>query len=92
MSKFELLSVAEDNWQSDRLTARMDTHYPNRQVVKISFTGKRNMIIESSCPNSNTPVTVITAFDIDIQSLLDFVQEAKTFISEEEMVAKLTGK
>ena len=50
------------------------------------------MIIESSCPNSNTPVTVITAFDIDIQSLLDFVQEAKTFISEEEMVAKLIGK
>ncbi len=92
-SKFKVLSVAEDRWQSDRLTANAESHFPNRQTFSLSFTDKGNMIMEAYCPsNVGIPVTKITVFDLDLDSLLQFVQDAKLFIEEERMIATLIGK
>jgi hypothetical protein len=91
--KFEVASVAEDSYQSDRLTAKAESHFPNRQTLKLSFTAKGNMIVEASCPtNQSIPVTTIVAFDVDVDSLLQFIQDAKIFIEEEKVIAKLIGK
>jgi hypothetical protein len=93
MSKFELLSVAEDDYESDRLTVKQEFYSPNRQALKISITSKRNLVIETWCPtNGGNQRTKIVAIDVDIEGLLQFVQDAKTFIDEEAMIEKLKGK
>jgi hypothetical protein len=92
-TKFEILSVAEDNWESDRISAKAESYYPNRQTLKLTFTSKGNLIIEASCPtNISTKTTQILTFDVDLDSLLQFVQEAKVYIEEEKVIEKLIGK
>jgi hypothetical protein len=92
MSKFEIISVAEDDYESDRLSVKQEFQKPNRQSLKISITAKRNMIIETWCAGPHQRRTCITAIEVDIEGLLQFVQDAKTFIDEEAMVEKLKGK
>ena len=92
MPTLELLSIAEDSYQSDRISCKHEEHYPNRQVLKLSVTSKKNLVIEARCPNNNQPAQVITVFDMDIDGLIQFLQDAKIFISEEEMVNKLMGR
>lgn len=92
MSKFNIITVAEDNYQSDRLTAKCESDRPNRQVVKISITAERTLVVEAYCPNNRSMAQQITAFDIDVESLLQFVQDANTFVREEAMIKKLIGK
>lgn len=93
MGKFKVLSVAEDDYLSDRFTIQQEWSHPNSQALKISITAKKNLVIETWCPTiPGGHRTKIMAFDIDIDGLLQFVQDAKTFIDEEAMIAKLIGK
>jgi hypothetical protein len=50
------------------------------------------MVIEVSNPYMIGSKQVITVFDMDIDGLIQFLQDAKVFISEEEMVDKLIGR
>lgn len=92
MPTLELLSIAEDSYQSDRISCKHEEHWPNRQTLKLSVTSKKNMVIEVSNPNMIGSKQVITVFDMDIDGLIQFLQDAKVFISEEEMVDKLIGR
>jgi hypothetical protein len=92
MPKFELISIAEDGYESNRISCVHEEHFPNRQQLKLSVTSKKNLVIEASNPNNNRPATIINVFDIDVDGLIEFLKEAKTFISEEEMVRKLMGR
>jgi|APFre7841882630_1041343.scaffolds.fasta_scaffold78206_2 hypothetical protein len=91
MPKFEILSIKEDDDQSDRISCKHEEVFPNRQVLKISVTSKKNMTIHAKAANNHT-ATIINVFGIDIDSLIEFLQEARTFVSEEEMVNKLMGR
>ena len=91
MPKFEILSIKEDGEQSDRLSCKHVEVFPNKQVLKISVTAKKNLVIHAKAANNHT-ATVINVFGIDIDSLIEFLQEARTFVSEEEMVLKLMGR
>ena len=88
MSKFEILSVAENNGLSDRITARRAVFLPNRQTVDISVTSVGNMVINSTMGGKQVDIAL---FDVDFDDLISFLQEAKTYVSEEKMMRKLLG-
>ena len=105
MSKFEVLSVAQDGYVSDYLTAAQK-HYQYASIyytkqgkrildatvheLRISLDVKCNVLVRSF---ENDKLTNTIAFKrIDIDGLISYLQEVKTFISEEEMVAKLLGR
>jgi hypothetical protein len=100
MSNLDLLSVAEDDGYSDRLTVSqsqmqsMIERSGNRSymtviksTIKISITKDRKLIIRESKDGSAGVVIEFPHFDID--GMAEFIQEVKTFISEEEMIEKL---
>jgi len=92
MSKFEILSVAEDNNKSNCLSAEQ-TCYKNGiiQSLYLSVNTDRDLVIRAK---SNTNyVGVSTTFrGIDVDSLIEYLQDVKIFLSEEDMVKKLMGK
>ncbi len=89
MPQFRQLSIREDNDHYDRVTIEQQEYHPNNQKLTISVTSTKNLVITAS---SGGKITTINSFDFDINGLIEFLIEAKTFISEEEMVRKLTGK
>jgi len=100
--KFEILSVAEDGYESNRITAaqrsikpvsttktRWNQTYYAIQEIRFSLDVKRTLTVREY---EDKRLKAIITFDkIDIDSLIEYLQQVKTFISEEEMVAKLMG-
>lgn len=84
--KFELLSINEDDGASDRVTAKQ----VGEGSIKISITDRKRARIEH-IDGRTYHKSIIEFKDLDIDGLIDFLQEAKVFISEEEMVRTLMG-
>ena len=93
---FKILTVAEDNGQSDRMTAVQSQHnwMPGWPAAKheISFTVtvKRDIQIEER--RDGKLINSIQYPRVDLDSLILFLQDVQTFISEEEMIEMLKGK
>lgn len=94
MGKFNLLSVAEDNYVSDRYTAKQDSFfrgYTSRVVsLELSVTVDKTLTINFF--ESERLKDKIVFPNLDIDGMIEYLQEVKTFISEEDMIKKLRGK
>jgi hypothetical protein len=91
MGEFELISVAEDDYRSDQIKAKWTTYNTRTretQTLDISVSADRKLRL------SNEAATLFFMnFDNEaIDSLIQYLQDAKTFLSEEDMVATLIGK
>lgn len=93
MSTYTILSVNEDNGHSDRLTAKFQSHngrFGDWSTMKISVTDSRKLIIGKI--DGNGLVNQNVEFqDIDLDGLIQYLQDVKVFLSEEDMVKKLMG-
>jgi hypothetical protein len=83
------LSVSEDNNRSDRLTAEYKGYYKGSDIdLKISISEKRELTISNRAGVLLTP-----AFDCgDIDGLIEYLQDAKVFLEEADLVKKLLGE
>ena len=89
MSKFEILSVAEDNHKANCLIARQTSYHNGvTQSLYLSINADRELTITVD-PLTNRS-TVFKYLDVD--GLIEYLQVVKTFLSEEEMVNKLMGR
>jgi hypothetical protein len=90
---FNTLSVAENNGDSSTVVAVQSEHLwsvkrgPYKEIVKISTDAKRN--IEISVTRGANDIQSISFTNLDIESLITYLQDVKTFISEEEMMVAL---
>jgi hypothetical protein len=91
MSDYKLLSVNEDNGHSDRLTARFFSYggFNKSSDMIISVSATRKFTIEQRKPNGLTGSVEFQ--DIDIDGVIQYLQDVKVFLSEEDMVKKLMG-
>jgi hypothetical protein len=92
MGELRILTVNEDGGFSDRMTATQSSHLPNANFsLKISIDTERKL---SMLVTSNVmPARQVLDFPkLDIDGLIDYLQQVKTFISEEDMVVALRGK
>lgn len=92
---FRILTVAETDGQSDRMTAVQEQHEWQRgqkaaiHELKITVTVKRDIIVEDRKDGLIQHTIKFPRADLD--SLILFLQDVQTFISEEEMIDKLKG-
>ena len=91
MSELKILSVAEDNGNSERMSAVQ--HFPGRMnepgtTIVFSIYSDRSLHIRFNAP---LPVDIIFP-ELDVDGLILFLQDAKQFISESDVIAKLQGK
>jgi hypothetical protein len=96
MTKLKLLSVAEDGGRSDRISAEQDMWVPSdggrkfyisidtARTLRLKLTNSLGRILGGSC--------YIEVKDADIDGLITYLQEVKTFLSEEDMIKELMGK
>lgn len=101
MSKLKLLSVNELHGFSDRIGTEFtefvpESSYTDRDrliTTRITVHANRSIVIRQieDGPGVTLPESIVIR-KCDIDTLIEFLQEAKTFVSEEEMVAKLIGK
>ena len=89
--EFEILSVAEDNGQSDRLTGKA---YLDKGYLYVSVDEKSNLTA-NIIPHEGKrkPVSSkIVIEEIDLDELILFLNECKAFVEESEIMNKLKGK
>lgn len=97
MSKFETLSIAEQEYESDAFAGTQT----NSRGAYLSVTVKHDprpglpwsparLIIRQAggLPN-NKHLSEINFSEVDLDGLIELLKDARTFIKEEEMVAKL---
>jgi hypothetical protein len=90
--KLEMLSVAQDNGHSDRITAQQRNYVRGMtNLFQISVTNNGKLTITHDYPSARG-TAVVEYPEIDLDGLIQFLQDAKTFVSEEEMYQKLKGK
>lgn len=94
-TKFEILSVYEDDGESNRIAAGAG-HMVGRNFfrTKITVTNYGDIVIHQRHePNSrfSPPDVTIKLGKTDIDSIIQFLQEAKQFIKEQELVDTLMG-
>lgn len=85
------MSVNEDDRHSDRITAAFLSYG--------GFNRPSNMLISVGATRKFTVSKVVNGIaetlefqDIDLDGLIQYLQDAKVFLSEEDMVKKLMGK
>jgi hypothetical protein len=86
---WKTLTVAEDDMRSDRLTARYTGRYKFRDTeLRVSITDEREFTVSNQVGIVCTP-----GFSTkDIDELILFLQDAKVFLEEEEVMKKLQGE
>lgn len=98
MSKFKTLSVAEDRYQSDRLTAAQaritstricGKYVASQEELRIGISTKRGLSVELYIDGLRWSNIVFE--NIDIDGLIQHLLEVKQFLSEEDMIARLLG-
>ncbi len=89
MNKLEILSVAENNWCSETISARQRTGYDQ---FRISIDLKRKLEIIQINTQGKLKISKITVHDLDLNGLIEYLQEVQRYHNEEEMVKKLLGK
>lgn len=101
-TKFEPLSVAEDNNKSNRVAATAMNHCDSDLFsYKIYIDDRSNLGLEVmwhagpkqqySMWHQNPSQTVLIP-NLDLDSLIQYLQEAKAFVSESNLARKLTGQ
>ncbi len=91
MSKLERLSVHEDGDRSNRLAAIQDS-WTGRESTKFYLSVDVNGSAIFETRTNGVPKCSIQILKLDIDGMIEFLQDAKQFISEEKMVAVLMGK
>lgn len=88
-----ILTVSEDDGFSDRMTAVQDTHLPGANFsLRISIDTERKLSVKITS-NTYKPGGGMMDFPkLDLDGLIEYLQDVRTFISEEEMVVALRGK
>lgn len=91
MPKLERLSIQEDGGRSNRLAA-IQHSWTLREQTKfyISIDENGSAILEGR--TGDLLKASIHILELDIDGMIEFLQDAKQFISEEKMIAKLMGK
>lgn len=88
------LSVNEDGGRSERISAvqyEFARSHMSVACVKFSITGQGSMVIKKApCPDSLG--TEICLYHLDIDGLIDYLQQAKVFISENKTIDILMGQ
>lgn len=93
---FKVLTVNENGGDSRSMTAVQTQHSwtpgysPGEDKLIVKIDTKKNIIIAFMRDNIAKEQIQFTGLDLD--GLIEFLQDARTFISEEEMVEKLKGK
>lgn len=92
MAKFSTLTVAEQGYESDLLTGVMTNSTGAYLSVAIKYERRPRLIIRQAggLPGGKH-LTEINFKEVDLDGLIELLSEARTFIKEEEMVAKLRG-
>ena len=103
--KFEILSVAEDSYESTRFSASQKNYTyspvywvgPNKPIrethcTEVRFSLDINQTLTVREYRDKKLQSIIKLEHADIDGLIAYLHEAKAFISEEKMVAKLMGK
>ncbi len=95
MSDFTILSVAEDNYQSDRLSAVRVSPVSRAvalqlpETLHISVTNQYELIMSID----HKPPIVITGFGTNtIDGLIEYLLDAKQFLKDEQLVKELMGR
>jgi hypothetical protein len=93
---FEILSVAENDGDSNSISA-VQRHYRLSQGVSevvdelfLKIDVKRNFTIKIS--RGGKLQNIIQFTGVDLNSLIQYIEDVRTFISEEEMIERLKGK
>ena len=84
---FKTLSVAETNYDSDRIVFEHHS-YQHDQTLRVEVTAYKSLILKSG----NNKIEISHFKRSDLRSLILALQEADTFLSEAELVEKLMGK
>ena len=96
MSTLRILSVAESNYISDGVVAQQNNYRPvtrsgssgpfgNDNILKIKIDKDRKLDISLSTGEH------IKFLDLDVDGLIQYLQEVKVWLSEEDLVRKLMG-
>lgn len=90
----QILSVAENDGKSESLAARQ-TLYGSHGGVQLHIEIGFNRTLHVSCKPIGIPgckVDTVNFSGLDVDGMIEFLQEAKRLISEEDMYKKLVGK
>jgi len=97
-NKINLLSVAEDNYQSDRMVCEVyGSTYPEgkcsrrSQMLKIAIDKNGKFTIESRHSNTNHKA-IVEIDNFDIEEFVDYLKQVVEFIEEHQIIDKLIGK
>lgn len=89
MTRWQILTVGEDDGQSDRITAKYEGWHRGSDVnLRISITENRLL----SLGNEAGTLIIPNFTTKDIDGLIEYLNDAKQFISEADTVKKLTGE
>lgn len=92
MSKLRILSVAENNGDSDSLTAHQKYRTRNGNwEFGITIDLNRTVVIKRKYETSTT-IETLTFSNLDIDGIIEYLAEVKQLISEQEVINKLMGK
>ena len=92
VGEFDILSVAEDDGKLDRLSGVATIGNGN---LKVSVDENSNITLRLAYFQVNRPraaVAELTLEKVDLDHLLHFLNEAKQFVDEQEVVNRLMGK
>lgn len=82
--KLEPLSIEEAGYGSHYMTGRLRSE--DYKKIDFIFSDDKNLVINYN----GQPIAA--ALDVDLDSLIQYLQEVKIWQSEEEMVRKLLGQ
>jgi len=85
----KILTVAEDNYISNRITAYMESHETGN-AVKFSISDECMITMESFY--NGRPTGMTGNIKVDISQMRSFLLEAEQYIAEAQIVKKLIGK
>ena len=86
---FRLLSAKETYWDENALAIEQTTGFgANKGTLRISINLKSQITFEKF-NDVKRPVGVVVFNDFDIDGMLQYLQEVKQHISEQELVDKL---
>lgn len=91
--KFEILSIQEDGGKTDCVSARQHVISFQPQLhykIYISVNVDREVRIIKEHGVAHSELMILEKVDID--SLIEYLQDVKTFLSEDDLVRELTGK